>query len=107
MMLGLISNVRDCRINAGNADAERAVALLRKCFMNPDLRDRLWPYLGGITRENKMKAMAIGGTAHHVHMLISLPLTLSVSKAVQLLKGNSSKWHLTQVRVFSCTRHNG
>lgn len=39
-----------------------------------------------------MKALAIGGTADHVHMLISLPPTLSVAKAVQLLKGNSSKW---------------
>jgi REP element-mobilizing transposase RayT len=64
----------------------------RERALNPDLRDRLWSYLGGIARENKMKAMAIGGTADHVHMLISLPSTLSVAKAVQLLKGNSSKW---------------
>jgi putative transposase len=27
-----------------------------------------------------------------VHMLVSLPATVSVAKAVQLLKGNSSKW---------------
>jgi REP element-mobilizing transposase RayT len=27
-----------------------------------------------------------------VHLLLSLPATLSVSKAMQLLKGNSSKW---------------
>ena len=39
-----------------------------------------------------MKALAIGGGADHVHILISLPATLSVSKALQLLKGNSSKW---------------
>ena len=39
-----------------------------------------------------MKPLAIGGTADHVHMLLSLPPTLSVAKAVQLLKGNSSKW---------------
>jgi REP element-mobilizing transposase RayT len=48
--------------------------------------------LGDIARENKIKALAIGGVADHVHMLISLPKTLSVSKALQLLKGNSSKW---------------
>jgi REP element-mobilizing transposase RayT len=56
------------------------------------LRERLWPYLSGIARENKMKALAIGGAADHVHMLISLPATLSIAKALQLLKGNSSKW---------------
>ncbi len=73
----------------------------REPSLNADLRGRLWPYLGGIAREKKMKAMAIGGTADHVHMLISLPPTLSVAKAVQLLKGNSSKWiHET----FSRTR---
>jgi putative transposase len=64
----------------------------REATLNAELRDRLWPYLGGIARENKMKALAIGGTADHVHMLISLPATLSVAKALQLLKGNSSKW---------------
>ena len=60
--------------------------------MSSDLRDRLWPYLGGIAKENRMKALAIGGAADHVHILISLPATLSVAKAIQLLKGNSSKW---------------
>ena len=39
-----------------------------------------------------MKALAIGGAADHVHILVSLPPTISVAKAVQLLKGNSSKW---------------
>jgi putative transposase len=64
----------------------------REPVLSSDLRDRLWPYLGGIARENKMKALAIGGAADHVHILISLPATLSVAKALQLLKGNSSKW---------------
>jgi len=39
-----------------------------------------------------MKALAIGGASDHVHVLVSLPATLSVAKAIQLLKGNSSKW---------------
>ena len=60
--------------------------------LHSKLRERLWPYLGGIARENKMKALAIGGAADHVHIVLSLPATLSVAKMVQLLKGNSSKW---------------
>jgi putative transposase len=64
----------------------------REPLLNSDLRERLWPYLGGIARESKMKALAIGGAADHVHILISLPPTLSTAKAIQLLKGNSSKW---------------
>jgi REP element-mobilizing transposase RayT len=64
----------------------------REPLLNHQLRDRLWPYLGGIAKQNKMKALAIGGAGDHVHILISLPSTLSVAKALQLLKGNSSKW---------------
>jgi putative transposase len=64
----------------------------REPLLNSELRDRLWPYLGGIARENGMKTLAIGGAADHVHILVSLPPTISVAKAVQLLKGNSSKW---------------
>ena len=64
----------------------------REPFLSSDLRNRLRPYLGGIARENKIEALAVGGVADHVHMLISLPGRLSVSKALQLLKGNSSKW---------------
>jgi len=64
----------------------------RESYLNHDLRARLWPYLGGIAKQNKMKTLAIGGASDHVHILISLPSTLSVAKATQLFKGNSSKW---------------
>lgn len=61
-------------------------------FIDPDLESRLWPYIGGIARENKMRAVAIGGTTDHLHTLLSLPATMDVAKAVQLIKGGSSKW---------------
>ena len=64
----------------------------REPSLTLNIRDRLWPYLGGIARQNKLKALAVGGAADHVHMLISLPATISVAKAIQLLKANSSKW---------------
>ena len=64
----------------------------RLTLITPELESRLWPYLGGIARENKMKAIAIGGTADHVHALLSLPGAVSFAKAVQLIKGGSSKW---------------
>lgn len=61
-------------------------------LIDAELESRLWPYMGGIARENRMKAMAIGGTADHIHMLVSLPATMSLAKGVQLIKGGSSKW---------------
>ena len=64
----------------------------RRKIISPEVHERLWAYLGGIARENGMKALAIGGTDDHVHVLVSLPSTLPVAKAIQLLKGRSSKW---------------
>ena len=58
----------------------------------PEIQDRLWPYLVGIARQNNMKALAVGGIPDHIHMLLSLPATLAVSKGIQIIKGNSSKW---------------
>ena len=52
----------------------------------------LWTYLGGIARKNGFKTLAAGGTDNHVHVLISLPSTMTLAKAAQLLKGGSSKW---------------
>lgn len=64
----------------------------RRPLITPALAERLWPFLGGIARQNKMKAIEVGGVADHIHILISIPGTMSVSKAMQLIKGGSSKW---------------
>ena len=64
----------------------------RRNTLSGSVRERLWPYLGGIARENGMKALAVGGTDDHAHVLVSLPSTLAIAKAIQLLKGGSSKW---------------
>jgi len=64
----------------------------RRPLIKPDLQPRLWSYLGGIARENKMKAWVVGGMADHAHILLSIPSTLSIAKSVQLLKGNASRW---------------
>lgn len=64
----------------------------RRPLIPPSLSERLWPFLGGIARSNEMKAIEIGGMPDHVHILLSLPSTVSVAKALQLIKGGSSKW---------------
>jgi len=58
----------------------------RRPTIPEDIRERLYGYLGGIARENGIPALAVGGAADHVHLLLSLPRTVSVAKAVQLLK---------------------
>ena len=64
----------------------------RHKIITPDLKERLWPFMGGIARKNNMKALAVGGVSDHVHILLSLPAIIPVAKAIQLIKGGSSKW---------------
>ena len=71
----------------------------RRKTISPEIRERLWAYLGGIANTNGFKALAVGGTEDHVHILLSLPATLPIAKAVQLLKGGSSKWMNDSFRI--------
>jgi len=64
----------------------------REKIIRRDIESRVWAYLGGIARENDFTALCVGGVENHVHLLLSLPPNLAVSKAVQLLKGGSSLW---------------
>ncbi|NOX88130.1 MAG: IS200/IS605 family transposase [Calditrichaeota bacterium] len=64
----------------------------RARLITNDLEKRLWSYMGGIAKNNKIKTLAIGGVEDHVHLLLSLPQTISVAKAIQLIKGGSSTW---------------
>ena len=63
-----------------------------------DLHPRLWAYIGGIARSNDMKALAVGGMADHAHVLLSLPPTIAMAKAIQVVKAGSSKWVHEQTR---------
>ncbi|HEY2392004.1 MAG TPA: IS200/IS605 family transposase [Candidatus Angelobacter sp.] len=73
----------------------------RKDSIMPEIQPKLWAYIGGIARENKMKALAVGGVADHCHVLLSLPPTMAVAKGVQLIKSGSSKWmHKSGQRKF-------
>ena len=68
----------------------------REPWLSVSIRDRLWPYIGGIARENKMCTIEIGGVTDHIHALVRLSPAGIVSKAVQLIKGGSSFWIKTQ-----------
>jgi REP element-mobilizing transposase RayT len=65
-----------------------------------ELQENLWAYLIGIARNLKTDMLAVGGTRNHIHLLIGLPATLTLSEAVQKLKANSSRWMGEHVRAF-------
>jgi putative transposase len=49
-------------------------------------------YLTGVARAKNITLLAAGGTTNHVHLLIHVPPSMPLAKAVQELKGNSSRW---------------
>ncbi|HMX25385.1 MAG TPA: IS200/IS605 family transposase [Blastocatellia bacterium] len=68
----------------------------RAPWIEPELEDRVWAYVGGIARKNKMTALQIGGIEDHLHALVMAPATMAPSKIAQLLKGDSSLWIHTE-----------
>jgi putative transposase len=64
----------------------------RARLISAERENDLWAYMGGIARANRMKPICIGGVEDHCHILVALPTDLDVAKAVQLIKGGSSKW---------------
>jgi len=65
-------------------------------WIEPEIEQRVWAYIGGIARKNKMMALQVGGVEDHIHALVMAPATLSPSKITQLLKGDSSLWLHTE-----------
>ncbi len=64
----------------------------RQKLIAKELRPQLWSYMIGICRNVNIVGLAIGGIEDHVHSLVELPPNMTVPKAVNLLKSNSSRW---------------
>jgi putative transposase len=64
----------------------------RAPMITPALKSDLHGYLGGIVRKPGGTALEINGVADHVHLLATVPPTISVSVYIGKLKANSSRW---------------
>ena len=64
----------------------------RNCIITQIWKDDLYKYISGIIRNNGHKLLSINGMPDHIHLLIGLRPTQSISDLLQDIKGNSSKW---------------
>src|SRR5438093_4745116 len=64
----------------------------RSPMIRSDWRERLFQYIGGIVGNRRGELLAAGGTADHVHLLISLGREWSLADLLRDLKAGSSKW---------------
>lgn len=64
----------------------------REPLIAPDHRDRTFAYLAGTLNALDCPAIIVGGVADHVHLLFVQARTLALSKIVEEVKKESSKW---------------
>jgi REP element-mobilizing transposase RayT len=64
----------------------------REPTITPDLRPRLYEYLGGIVRSEGGMLLTVGGVADHVHLLARLSQQTAVADLLRVAKANSTKW---------------
>ena len=60
--------------------------------IDPQVRGRLYDYVGGLCRARQCRLLAAGGTEDHVHLLVAMSRDLAVSDFARDIKANSSRW---------------
>jgi len=61
-------------------------------FIQPDWKDELYHYMGGILKNIGVQPIRIGGSTDHVHTLCSVGTESAISSIVRTLKAGSSTW---------------
>lgn len=64
----------------------------REDIILPDFKERLFAYMAGTLKSMQCPALVIGGTSNHVHILLRLNKTVTVSDLVRKLKSHSTLW---------------
>ncbi len=72
----------------------------RRPFIQPPIIRDLHCYMANIVRAYGCHAFEIGGVENHVHLLVSLPRTLPLSKLIEEVKKGSSKWIKTNGEFY-------
>ena len=60
--------------------------------MNPVDLPRIFAYIGGILKEIGSIPIIVGGISDHVHNLLALPQSMTISELARITKAKSSKW---------------
>lgn len=64
----------------------------RQPFIQPDKRERAFSYLAGTLNNLDCPAIIVGGMPDHVHLLFLQSRTMAMSRVVEEVKKESSKW---------------
>ncbi len=64
----------------------------REPWLDSNVRPRMHAYLATICRDLGAELVHVGGVADHVHIVTTLPRTLSQAQLIEQIKKASSKW---------------
>ncbi|MCK5803130.1 MAG: IS200/IS605 family transposase [Lentisphaeria bacterium] len=64
----------------------------RRRYLDDAIRDRTHAFLATLSRDRGCEALRVGGTDDHVHLICRLSRTFTISKLVEDVKRESSKW---------------
>ncbi len=64
----------------------------REPWLDSNVRPRMHAYLATICRDVGTEFVHVGGVADHVHIVTTLPRTLSQAQLIEQIKKTSSKW---------------
>lgn len=64
----------------------------REAWLDSDVRPRIHAYLATVCRNLGAELVRVGGVADHVHIVTTLPRTVSQAEFIEQIKKSSSKW---------------
>ena len=74
----------------------------RRDWIRPNWSEELYAMIGGILNNRNARLIAAGGMADHIHVYASLPSTLCIADAANVMKSNSSRWvHNEKTEMFA------
>jgi putative transposase len=65
-------------------------------FIDKNISEQLYSYLGGICKNLECNPIIIGGHKDHIHILCLLSRKIALMKLIEELKSHSSKWVKTK-----------
>jgi len=65
-------------------------------FIKPVIEKELYAYIGGTIKKSGGIPFMINGMENHIHIFSTLPRTVALSKFIEDIKRNSSRWIKTK-----------
>ncbi|MEE6127666.1 IS200/IS605 family transposase [Chryseobacterium arthrosphaerae] len=72
----------------------------RNDFIDEEIEQELYSYIAVLCRDFEYRALQIGGTDNHIHILCRLSQKIPLMKLVQEVKAHSSKWIKTKGKKY-------